>query len=689
MSKPNRLIYEKSPYLRQHAYNPVDWYPWGEEAFEKARKENKPIFLSIGYSTCHWCHVMEKESFEDEEIAKILNENYVPIKVDREERPDVDSIYMKVCMLMTGHGGWPLTVIMTPDKKPFFVGTYFPKESSYGRVGLKDILLHIADLWKKEKEALSNRADKIIEHIKEEIYEKEVQEIDPKKVIYRAYLELKNRFDRNYGGFGDRPKFPTPHNLLFLLRYWKRTKDKDALDMVEFTLKNMRKGGIYDHIGFGFHRYSTDERWLLPHFEKMLYDQAMLIMAYIETYHATKNPFYKEVAEEIAQYVIRDMTSEEGGFYSGEDADSEGEEGKFYVWSYEELKNILGKDFELFRKIFPVFEEGNFREEATGQLTGKNIIYLKEDLETLSKKLNVPVEELKDKIVNWRKKLFEIREKRVHPLKDTKILTDWNGLMIAAFSKLAQITGEKKYSEIAQEAADFILKTMKKEDGTLYHRYKDGEVKYEGTLDDYAFFIWGLIELYETIFEEKYLFEAYGFMNVLFEHFWDKEHGGFFMTPDYITDVVVRPQEVYDGAIPSGNSVSLYNLVRLGRLLGITEFENKAKELIKAFSKELSLLPSAHTMLVIGLDLLVNGTKEVVIVSPKEKSEDLIKAVYEEYNPFVLVALKTPDSKLGCISGFINQLQEKDGKPTVYICENFACKPPITSVEQLKAILKE
>lgn len=687
--KPNRLINEKSPYLKQHAYNPVDWYPWSEEAFEKAQKENKPVFLSIGYSTCHWCHVMEKESFEDEEIAKILNENYVPIKVDREERPDIDSIYMKVCMLMTGHGGWPLTIIMTPDKKPFFAGTYFPKESSYGRVGLKDILVHIADLWKKEKEALSQRAQAIINHIKEDIEEKETAKIEPEKIIHRAFLELKNRYDRNYGGFGDRPKFPTPHNLMFLLRYWKRYKNEEALEMVKFTLRKMREGGIYDHIGFGFHRYSTDEKWILPHFEKMLYDQAMLIMAYVETYQATKDTFYLDVAKEIAEYVRRDMTSPEGAFYSGEDADSEGEEGKFYVWTYDELKQILGEDFSLFEQIYAIFPEGNYREEATGEITGKNIIFLRDNLENLSKKLGISTKELKQKIESIRKKLFEVREKRVHPLKDTKILTDWNGLMIAALSKLSQTTQSQEYLNMAKKAADFILEKMKKEDGTLYHRYKDGEVKYEGTIDDYAFFMWGLFELYETTFEEKYLFEFQGFLNQTFEHFWDKENGGFFMTADYVKDVVIRPQEIYDGAIPSGNSVMLYNIVRFSRLLSIEELEQKAKKLIEAFSKEISVLPSAYTMFVISIDMLVNGTTEVILaVNNKEESKPFIKIIYSDFNPFILTALKTPDSKLGCLSGFLNSLVQKDNKPTVYICENFSCKPPIFSPQELETILK-
>ncbi|NPA52531.1 MAG: thioredoxin domain-containing protein [Aquificae bacterium] len=686
--KPNRLIHEKSPYLHQHAYNPVNWYPWSQEAFQKAKKENKPIFLSIGYSTCHWCHVMEKESFEDEEIAKILNEHYIPIKVDREERPDIDSIYMKVCMLVTGQGGWPLTIIMTPDKKPFFAGTYFPKDSRYGRVGLKDILLHLADLWEKERDTLSQKAQAIINYIKEDIEEKEEKNIDPEKLVHRAFLELKSRFDRYHGGFGDRPKFPSPHNLMFLLRYWKRYKNSEALEMVKTTLQKMRQGGIYDHIGFGFHRYSTDEKWKLPHFEKMLYDQAMLMIVYTETYQETKETFYIEVAKEIANYIKRDMTSKEGAFYSGEDADSEGEEGKFYVWSYDELKQILKEDFELFKKIYPIFPEGNFKEEATGEISGKNIIYLKDSIENIAKKLGIPETKLKEKIEKMRKRLFKERKKRIHPLKDTKILTDWNGLMIVAFSKLAQVTGNEEYLQIAQNSADFILTNMKKEDGSLYHRYKDNELKYEATLDDYAFFMWGLFELYETSFQERYLFEFKGFLNKLFEHFWDKENGGFYMSADYIKDIIVRPQELYDGAIPSGNSVSLYNIVRFSRLLSLPDLEQKAKQIVKAFSKELSIVPSAYSMFMIGLDLLTKGTKEIIIVAEKEESKPFIHKLYLDFYPFNLTALKTSNSKLGCISGFLNSLTKTEGKPTVYICENFSCKAPIHSPQELETILK-
>jgi hypothetical protein len=681
--KPNRLINEKSPYLLQHAYNPVDWYPWSEEAFEKAKKEDKPIFLSIGYSTCHWCHVMEHESFEDEEVAKIINENFVPIKVDREERPDIDNIYMNVCMMMTGGGGWPLTILMTPDKKPFYAGTYFPKESSYTRIGIKDLLLKISEMWKNERESLIKRSEKVMEHLKDYVKAKSGNEQLPKEVLDHAYEELKDRFDRYYGGFGNRPKFPSPHNFMFLLRYWKRTGKENALQMVEHSLKMMRLGGIFDQIGFGFHRYSTDERWFLPHFEKMLYDQAMLSMAYTETYQATKNPFYRKVAEEIFEYVLRDMTDKNGGFYSAEDADSEGEEGKFYVWSYNEIKKILGEDSDLFVKIFNITEEGTYREEATGKPTGTNIPYLKKPLDEIAEELGVPFEELEKKVEEMRKKLFEIREKRVHPLKDDKILTDWNGLMIAALSKGAQAFNNSEYLNSAKKSADFILDKMKMEDGGLYHRYRDGEVSFKGNIDDYAFMVWGLIELYEASFETKYLEEALNLTNYAVEHFWDKENGGFYFTPDNTDEeLIIRQKEVYDGAYPSGNSVMLYNLARLSKMTGKTEFEKYAEKETEVFSFDVQRMPSAHTMFLIGFDFMVNETSEIVIVGEKDKEDTrkFIRALYDNFEPFVVALLKYPTSNLEKIAEYTKNLTEIEDKATAYVCKNFNCNLPTTDI---------
>ena len=461
---PNRLIHEKSPYLLQHAYNPVDWHAWNEEAFQKARAENKPIFLSVGYSTCHWCHVMEKESFEDSEVAALMNEAFVSIKVDREERPDIDHVYMTVCQMMTGSGGWPLTIVMTPYKKPFFAATYIPKASRFGRPGMMELIPRISEVWRNRNKEVLESAENMTTALQS--MEKE-NPGDPLEagVLDKAYQELAQRFDKTYGGFSGAPKFPTPHNFLFLLRYWMRSGRLNALNMVEKTLHEIRWGGIFDQIGFGFHRYSTDKEWLVPHFEKMLYDQAMLALAYLETYQATGNTLYADTAKEIFAYVLRDLRSPEGGFYSAEDADSEGVEGKFYVWTEQELRKILPPgDADLLVRVFHIQKEGNFREEASGKSLGANIFYTGRSLEDMASELNVSAQDLKKRIECARSRLFEAREKRIHPHKDDKILTDWNGLMIAALARGTQVLGEKTYADAAGSAVEFILKINRTQD---------------------------------------------------------------------------------------------------------------------------------------------------------------------------------------------------------------------------------
>jgi len=522
---PNRLVHEKSPYLLQHAYNPVDWYAWGDEAFEKARKEDKPIFLSIGYSTCHWCHVMERESFEDAEVARAMNDAFVSIKVDREERPDIDHIYMTVCQMMVGSGGWPLNIIMSPDKKPFFAGTYFPKETRSGRIGMLDLAARVKELWSAKRDEVMQSAEKVMTALKQ-IPDDSPGDKLGKDVPEAAYQQLAQRFDEKYGGFGNAPKFPTPHNMLFLLRYGKRTGEPRALEMVEKTLKAMRDGGMYDHVGYGFHRYSTDEQWLVPHFEKMLYDQALLAMLYVEAYQATGKTEYATTASEIFTYVLRDMTSSEGGFYSAEDADSEGEEGKFYVWKLEEIQRVLGpQDAELLTRVFHVWPAGNFHEEATGKLTGNNILHRKESIETVAARLGTSREALEERIRAACEKLLAVRQQRIHPYKDDKILTDWNGLMIAALSKGAQALGRPEYAVAAQKAADFVLSRMREQDGRLLHRFREGEVGLAAHVDDYAFFIWGLLELYEATFEVRFLRTALDLNREFLSRFWDAGRG--------------------------------------------------------------------------------------------------------------------------------------------------------------------
>lgn len=572
----NKLAFEKSPYLLQHAENPVNWYPWGDEAFKKAQEENKPIFLSIGYSTCHWCHVMAHESFEDAEVAKLMNEAFISIKVDKEERPDIDKMYMTVCQLMTNSGGWPLTIIMTPDKKPFFAGTYFPKVSRFGGIGLIDLIKRVKDLWKNKKDEAYKASEKITNALLDITVENPGLKID-EKTLQSAFKVLSSRYDVRNGGFGGAPKFPTPHNLLFLLRFWKRTGNKDALTMVEKTLRAMRNGGVYDHIGFGFHRYSTDPEWLVPHFEKMLYDNALLAIAYLEVYQATKNPDYSKTAIEIFTYILRDMRSPEGGFYSAEDADSEGEEGKFYVWSSTEIEKILDKDeADLIKKVFNIEDAGNYLEEATNKKTGANIIHLKESIVNLSDQFNFTEQELRVKLELIREKLFNVRAERIHPHKDDKILTDWNGLMIAAFARGARVLCEPMYLKVAKQAIEFILSNLRKPDGRLLHRYRDGNNEIDAYLDDYAFLIWGLLELYESTFDTFYLKTAIDLNKTQIEHFWDENIGGFFFTADYGEKLLTRQKEIYDGAVPSGNSVSMLNLLKLAQLTWDHDLEQKA-----------------------------------------------------------------------------------------------------------------
>ncbi|MCJ7808413.1 MAG: thioredoxin domain-containing protein, partial [Dehalococcoidia bacterium] len=516
----NRLIQEKSPYLLQHADNPVDWYPWGADAFTKAQSENKPIFLSIGYSTCHWCHVMAHESFEDLEVGKLMNESFVSIKVDREERPDIDAVYMKVCQMMTGSGGWPLTIIMTPDKEPFFAATYIPRESRFGLIGMLDLIPRIKELWSTRQTEVLDSASQITGALRQASSDISNEELS-ESMLHLTYEQLASRFDQENGGFSIAPKFATPHNLLFLLRYWARTGNEQSLHMVEKTLQAMRSGGIYDHIGFGFHRYSTDTQWLVPHFEKMLYDQAMLAMAYTEAYQVTGKEEYAQTAHEIFDYILRDMTAPDGGFYSAEDADTDGEEGKFYLWTHQEIAQVLSvEEANLATIVFSIKKDGNFS-ETDGRENISNILHLTETLEELAVNLNISVHELKKNLEKIRKKLFAYREKRVHPHKDDKILTDWNGLMVAALSKGAQVLNEPHYASAAKRAIDFTLNNMLTSDGRLLHRFRDGQAALPAYIDDYAFLIYGMLELYETSFDSRYLEGAIALNGDLIDHFWD------------------------------------------------------------------------------------------------------------------------------------------------------------------------
>ena len=688
-SSKNHLKHEKSPYLLQHIHNPVDWYPWGDEAFNIAIRKNKPIFLSIGYSTCHWCHVMAHESFEDEYVAKLLNDNFVCIKVDREERPDVDKIYMSVCQLITGRGGWPLTIVMTPDKKPFFAAMYIPKETRFGIKGLTTLVPEIKNLWESNSDYLLKSAEEITSMIQKITKSTDVEELTI-KTLESTYDQLLNSFDELFGGFGNQPKFPTPHNLLFLLRYWKRTKHNFSLKMVTKTLEKMRQGGIYDQIGFGFHRYSTDREWILPHFEKMLYDQALLTMAYIETYQLTKKPIFKKTAREIIEYIFRDMTSEDGGFYSAEDADSEGEEGKFYIWEYYELKKILTEEeLEIVTKYYNIKREGNFRPE-TVQTSKNNIFHQKMSLSEYAKFYKINEKQFLDKLDTIRKKIFQIRKKRIHPDKDDKILTDWNGLMIGALAKAAQILNDKSYIEKAEKNLAFILKNMMKKNGELLHRYRKGDAKISGYADDYAFLIWGLIELYQSTFNSKYLQISLDLNKYLMDHFWDKANGGLFFTPDTNEKLLTRTKEVYDGAIPSANSVTMYNMIRLARLTGNSDLEQKAREIGKIFSDQISKMPSEYTQMIISLDYVLGPTSEIVIVGNKEKkdTQKIIQSLNSIYLPNKVIILKDPEDQLiEKLVPFIKEYIQIKNQTTIYVCKNQKCQLPTTDIDKMKQIL--
>ena len=686
MKYSNRLAHESSPYLLQHMENPVDWYPWGEEAFELARKEDKPIFLSIGYATCHWCHVMAHESFEDEEVARILNQHFVSIKVDREERPDIDHIYMSVCQAMTGRGGWPLTIFMTAEAKPFFAGTYFPKSERMGMPGLIAILEQIQTMWQNEREKLLDAGEKVTDHVRHKPGSQKKSPVLGKGTLNAGFEQLRENFDPNYGGFGSSPKFPTPHQLTYLLRWYKRSGDTKALSMVEKTLQAMRYGGIYDQLGFGFHRYSVDEKWLVPHFEKMLYDQALLAMAYSEAYQVTGNALFEQTAKEIFTYVLRDMTDQQGGFYSAEDADSEGEEGLFYIWTPEAIKGHLGTDIGgLFCRFYDIQKGGNFEH-------GTSIPNIPVSPAKFAASEGISQSELEDILENARQELFNVRDKRVHPLKDDKILTSWNGLMIAAFAKGYQVFGDRTYAEAAKDAAAFVLKSLKSSDGRLLRRYRKGDAAYPGYLDDYAFLVWGLIELYEATFEIRWFEEALALNKDMMEIFWDGTEGGLFFTGRGNEALITRSKEIYDGAIPSGNSVAAQNLMRLGRMTGDVDLEQKAEELTKAFSSQVNTYAVGYTHLLAALDFMIGPGREIVIATDDiRKTQEIIASIRKWFFPNKVVLLKQqgmPGDRLSALSPFVAAMAPVDGQPTVYVCEHYACKSPITDIRELENVFK-
>jgi len=689
----NRLAQEKSPYLLQHAQNPVHWYPWGEEAFALAKAQNKPVFLSIGYSTCHWCHVMAHESFADKEIARLMNDAFVNIKVDREERPDIDSVYMNVCQSLTGGGGWPLTIILTPDKKPFFAGTYFPKENSHGRIGMRHLITAISSLWQKQKNNLIKSADEITASLQEKAVSDPGWQAEI-FILKKAYEQLSSNYDNRFGGFGQAPKFPIPHNLFFLLRYWQRFQENKSIAMVEKTLQQMRQGGIYDHIGFGFHRYATDQTWLQPHFEKMLYDQAGLAIAYLEAFQATGKSEYGRTAKEIFTYVLRDLTSPEGGFYAAEDADSEKTEGKFYTWSQNEIRQLLDRDdAELMIKIFHIKKDGNYFSEATGRETGSNILYMPKPLSSWAATLKLTENDLCEHIERCRQKLFSARAQRIRPQLDDKILTDWNGLMIAALARGAQIFSDQQYEKAAGKAADFVLEKMCDNQQRLLHRFRDGQAAISAFLDDYAFLIFGLLDLYETNFELKYLQAALDLNYYLLDHFWDRQQGGFYFSSDEHEKLPLRRKTITDGAIPSGNSVAALNLIRLHKITGIKDLEEKVQDIGRAFAGTIKVAPSALTFFLTALDMAIGPSLEAVIAGWENRKDtgEMIQTLRRFFQPnkIVLFQSASPEKSadLTKIAPFTAGMKPQGGKATAYICSANICRKPTTDLSELEKLL--
>ncbi len=665
---PNRLVQEKSPYLLQHAHNPVDWYPWGDEAFDKAGQEDKPVFLSIGYSTCHWCHVMERESFEDKEVAEYLNTHFVSIKVDREERPDVDAVYMQVCQALTGSGGWPLTVFLAPDKKAFFAGTYFPKTSRYGMNGLMEVLASVVKLWKSSRGKLLRQGDQILKRIGEDNGRQD--EMIKKSDFHTAFEIFRRTFDEKNGGFGRAPKFPTPHNLMFLLRYYFFEREPEALEMTTKTLRQMYRGGVFDHVGGGFSRYSTDDKWLVPHFEKMLYDNALLTLVYLETYQITGEELLKQTAEKTLQYIRREMTDAEGAFYSAQDADSEGEEGKYYVFKPDTISAVLGEeDGEYFCEYFGITEAGNFEGASIPNLLD-NDEYDRHD----------------DRIEALIPKIYEFRRERTHLFKDDKILTSWNALMIAAYAKAYQVLGKGEYLKTAEKAASFVKEKLTSRDGRLYVRYRDGEATGTGYLEDYAYTVWAMLSLYEAAYDAVYLETAVNYADTMYRLFEDRGDGGLFLYAGDTETLPLRPKETYDGAMPSGNAVAAYSLYKIARLTAEQKWEERARRQLAFLAASVKDYPAAHCFGLMAAQLELYPSKEVICAVPSVKDVDAVrKALSPIFLPNTVLLVKTKDSEecINKIAPFAKAYLVMENKTNFYICENKACALPITDIDDL------
>ncbi len=684
----NRLATETSPYLLQHAHNPVDWYPWGDEAFARARAEDKPILLSIGYSACHWCHVMERESFENEPIAALMNQSYVCIKVDREERPDVDAIYMGAVQMLTGQGGWPMTVFMTPDGRPFYGGTYFPPVDMYGRAGFPRVLEAVATAWKEQRNDIEMQGQEILSNMQRsgDLTQGMSDSLLTPTILDSAFTVLAAQFDRTYGGFGGAPKFPQPANLDFLLRYHVRTGRAEPLAMVEKTLQQMALGGIYDQLGGGFHRYATDQTWLVPHFEKMLYDNAQLVRTYAHAYQVTGNVFYKGVAEETLDYVLREMTGAEGGFYSAQDADSEGVEGKFFVWTVEEIEAELGeRDAALFCDFYDVTAQGNWE--------GTSILHIVMDAPEAAARHGLSLAEAAQILDGARAKLLDVREKRIKPGLDDKMLTAWNGLMLAAFAESASIFDRDDFRQAAIRNAEFVARTMTVRDSEgrirLLRTSRNGEAKLNGYLEDYAFYADGLLHLYEATFDRRWLDTARELIESMITYFGDAEGGGFYATSSDHETLIQRLKDWDDNATPSGNSVALDVLLRLTVLFGNDGYRQQAAQVLRKIAPLLEKHPYGFARLLGALDFYLAAPKEIAIVGAlaNPETQGLLRTVNAHYLPNRIVVQSDTPATAETDLPLLADRTMIDGKPTAYVCENFACKQPVTTSSELAAQL--
>jgi len=679
----NHLINETSPYLRQHAHNPVDWYPWGEEAFAISREQNKPVLLSIGYSACHWCHVMAHESFEDEEIARLMNDNFVNIKVDREERPDLDQIYMNAVQMMTHHGGWPMTVFLTPDAIPFYGGTYFPPQDRYNMPGFPRVLISVAEAYKDRRSDIAQTSDQLLNELRRLSETSGSEQSIEKELLDAAFVGITRGYDPVNGGFGGAPKFPPAMTLEFLLRTFVRTGNADALEMVRTTTTKMAYGGMYDQLGGGFHRYSTDAKWLVPHFEKMLYDNALLSRVYLHYYQVSQDELARETTKGILDYVIREMTNDEGGFYSTQDADSEGHEGKFFVWDIAEIKSVLGeKKANLFCAAYDITDSGNFE--------GENIPNIKHSLKAVAEKAGVTLDELNASLSQSKRKLFEVREQRIKPDRDEKVITAWNGLMLASFAEAGVVLDRPDYLDIARKNARFILSKLQR-DGFLLRTYKDGVAKFNAYLEDYAFLIEGLTTLFETSGEIEWLNAALSLTDRMVEEFWDEDNAGFFFTGTSHEKLIVRSKDYFDNATPSGNSVAASVLLRLGILTDSEHFRNLAVSVFREVADSIRKYPSGFGYALSGLDFLLSTPKEVAIIAPEQSSlKTFVRVAWERYlpNKVVASALSGDSAAIGSVVLLQNR-NLVQGKTAAYVCQNYTCKEPVTEIAAFAEQLSE